>query len=307
MKGLFSVLAAWLALSPFAWSGENVDKEIEDARRQVDEAARHLADLYKQHYAAGHGENRAMLGVLLNMESKQRGVALIGVTPGGGAEKAGLRAGDLIVRIGDRDLTKVDVPARELSGFMKDVEPGASVEIVYLRDGERMQTEITTHARSAHIVAMLNANMDDLDIDLSGIETELEALGHLPQVKEIRMRAGSAKHGLMTVDGDLAEYFDVSAGVIVIEPPATSELRAGDVLLKVGDTEIDGITQAATLLDGMQADAEVQVKRHGKRRTVVVKPDEFAALSDKTMKRVIRIKHPDHQPDEVVNVEIIDD
>jgi len=313
MTRLFLALVASLAVGSIAWAGESLEQEIEQAREQLDQAARQLAELHKQKYNMGDGEKKAMLGILLHQGSEKPGVALVGVTPGSGAQEAGLRSGDLIVEVGDVSLSDAEKPHRALSEFMQGVEPGDDVKVVYMRGDERRETNVATKARSAHIVAMLGtglAGLEDLDIDLSGIDHEIEAaLSHLPDVrKEIWMHAGGSRHGLMAVEGDLADYFDVSQGVIVLEPAAGSMLKAGDVILSIDGTDVGGVDGAARLLDAMEADAEVQVKRQGKRTIVVVKPDEFAALTDKTMTRVIRVKHPDQDQDEVVvQVEIVDD
>lgn len=316
MARLFLALVAMLVVGSMAWAGENLEQEIEQARERLDQAARQLAELHRQQYNMGHGEKKAMLGVLIQQGSKKPGVALVGVTPGGGAQEAGLRSGDLIVEIGGVALNEVDEPHLALSEFMQGVEPGDDVRVVYLRGEERLETEVATKARSAHIVAMLGtsmADLEDLDIDLSGISDELTlAFEHVPGSSNQvwATHATASRHRLMAVDGDLAEYFDVSAGVIVVEPPPGSALKAGDVLLNIGATKVEGVNAVVKLLDGMDADAKFQVKRQGKRRTVVVKPDEFAAIANKSAKRIVRVETRDSgdtREEVMVNVEVVDD
>ena len=47
MARLCLALVAWLVLSPMAWAGEKLEKEIQQAREQLDQAAQHLAHLHK--------------------------------------------------------------------------------------------------------------------------------------------------------------------------------------------------------------------------------------------------------------------
>ena len=69
------------------------------------------------------------------------GAKLDGVAPGGPAEKAGLKAGDVIVKFGSKDVK--DVVA--FLTAMSEKKPGDTVEVVVKRDGkeERFQVKLT--------------------------------------------------------------------------------------------------------------------------------------------------------------------
>jgi len=86
------------------------------------------------------GEPRAWMGVELGQLSEQLG-GYFGVDDGEGAlvqevvigspaEKAGLKAGDVIVRVGDED---VEEPA-DVIAALEDAEPGDTVEVAVVRD-----------------------------------------------------------------------------------------------------------------------------------------------------------------------------
>ena len=51
--------------------------------------------------------------------------------PGSTAARAGLRDGDVLVRLGDSTLNSFD----DLRAALRDARPGQTVQIVYLRDG----------------------------------------------------------------------------------------------------------------------------------------------------------------------------
>ena len=67
------------------------------------------------------------------------GVLLAGTRPGGPAEKAGLRRGDILVEL-------AGTPVRDVNDFMyvlRRVKPGQTSTAVVLRDGQRLQVEVT--------------------------------------------------------------------------------------------------------------------------------------------------------------------
>ncbi|WP_405681721.1 S1C family serine protease [Streptomyces sp. NBC_01238] len=67
------------------------------------------------------------------------GVALVSVTKGGAAQKAGLRAGDIITRIGDQPVTTIT----SLSEALASDKPGRKVTVTYLRNGAEKTVQVT--------------------------------------------------------------------------------------------------------------------------------------------------------------------
>mgnify|MGYP002622294882 CR=1 FL=1 len=72
------------------------------------------------------------------------GAKLVEVNQGGAADKAGLRSGDVIVRVGDRLVTDPDVLIAEIRSH----RPGDTVTIAYERDGRSAETQVTLAAQS---------------------------------------------------------------------------------------------------------------------------------------------------------------
>jgi S1-C subfamily serine protease len=290
----------------------DLEQQIDEMRQQIDEAARQLADLQTKKYAMGTGSKKAMLGILLGEHSNQDGVELVGVTPGGGAKQAGLQAGDLIVQLNDLSLTETDNPMRALSKYMKDVAPGDELIVVYERDDQRQTTTITTQARSAHMLQLITENLENLDLDFDlnlDLDLDLEKLIGLSDMeKQVWVHKDETSKRLMAVSGDLAAYFDVKEGVIVLEPPTGSELKAGDVLLTVAGEDIADLESATEVLGNIDEQTQVTVKRRGKRHTINVKADEFADASPVSQTRIVRIENSSDGHDHVqVKVKIIDD
>ena len=67
------------------------------------------------------------------------GVLLSGVRPGGAAEKAGMRRGDILVRLGTHDIRSVE----DLMYVLNDSKPGETVKAVVERGGKRVEVEAT--------------------------------------------------------------------------------------------------------------------------------------------------------------------
>jgi S1-C subfamily serine protease len=67
------------------------------------------------------------------------GVAIVSVRKGGAAQKAGLRAGDIITRIGDTRVTTITSLSEALAGD----ESGQEVSVTYRRRGAEKTAEVT--------------------------------------------------------------------------------------------------------------------------------------------------------------------
>jgi S1-C subfamily serine protease len=79
-----------------------------------------------------------ILGVGLG-EVSERGTPLTSVTRGGPAGRAGLRTGDVVVRVGGREATVEGA----LPSAIARLAPGARVEVRYLRDGDERSATVT--------------------------------------------------------------------------------------------------------------------------------------------------------------------
>ncbi len=89
------------------------------------------------------GERRVSLGTIPDYAFAGPGVRITGTTPGSPAEKAGLREGDIIVKIGDETVGSM----REFADALKAFAPGAQVTVTYRREGQTRSVEATLVAR----------------------------------------------------------------------------------------------------------------------------------------------------------------
>jgi membrane-associated protease RseP (regulator of RpoE activity) len=82
-------------------------------------------------------------GIAADGGSESDGVTLGQVVAGSAADRAGLREGDVLVRLGDRPVNGFP----ELVAALRRHRPGDTVRVLYLRDGSEHETTATLDAR----------------------------------------------------------------------------------------------------------------------------------------------------------------
>jgi hypothetical protein len=87
----------------------------------------------------------AYLGTVPDMTDSPGGVLLSGVRAGSPAEKAGLMAGDILVRIGSKAIADLQA----MTDVLRSHKAGDVVEIEYLRGGTRKTVSVTFGTRSS--------------------------------------------------------------------------------------------------------------------------------------------------------------
>ncbi len=87
---------------------------------------------------------RAYLGTIPDYaQGENEGLGLSGVTPGAPAEKAGVRAGDVVVRLADREIRDI----YDYTYAIDFLEIGSPTEIVVVREGERITLTLVPASR----------------------------------------------------------------------------------------------------------------------------------------------------------------
>ena len=294
----------------------DVEQQLAQARKRLDEAALELARLHESVEVSAHkkGGRRAMLGVLIDDPKRRDGVFISGVTPGGGAAAAGLRSGDVLLAIDGQVMDgSQGHPHSHISQIMKGVTPGKTVAVRYLRNGEKAETKIVTQA-SGHYAASL-AGLDhggshkkriEIDMDCFKPEALLQELSNSLGIDfdhDVAADSSTNAHRsvvqmhndtpyLVDLNEDLAGYFNTDSGVLVVRPPAgNSSLKAGDVLDQVAGKPVTDVQDALAMLQLGDADKPIklQVIRQGKTRQVKIAPNLLSAPDT----RVIRISGDD--------------
>ncbi len=89
------------------------------------------------------GAGGAFLGIGADLRAGWDGVRLGSIVPGSGAERAGLQAGDVLVRLDDTGLQAF----ADLRALLDRHRPGDTLQLVYLRDGLDRATSVTLGTR----------------------------------------------------------------------------------------------------------------------------------------------------------------
>jgi hypothetical protein len=125
----------------------------EDLRRASQEVARLHREINRPPRPAAApdapgGSDRAVIGVVLG-DSTRSGVPVLGVSPDGPAERAGIQQGDLIVAMMGAELIGEGKakPRDLLSEVMDGVKVGDELVITVLRDGQRIDHTVTADRR----------------------------------------------------------------------------------------------------------------------------------------------------------------
>jgi C-terminal processing protease CtpA/Prc len=207
--------------------------QMDAARHRLEVAAQQLAALSAQMYgpmtkrfAAFGGPPRALIGVQLDDSSGEAGARVREVSPGGPAEQAGVRAGDLIVGVNGANVRGQE-PAGRVVELLHDVKPGDKVHLKVLRDGKTQDLTVTARPDGNDFFVGLN----------------LPDLPQLPQVRALAPWGGApmiirgpvADMELARLTPGLGRYFGTDSGVLVVRAPPEGGLglQDGDVILSI--------------------------------------------------------------------------
>lgn len=230
-----------------------LEQQLQQAQQKLQAAAQQVARLSMQ--LNGPDIERAMrmrffrpdhaiLGVTISdaedAAEDGKGVKISAVTPGGPAEKAGLRAGDVITGINDATFkSKRDASAADrLVEFMDDVKPGDNLKVAYLRAGKAA----TAGIKAGH-----------LDRDSFAYAFRAPPAPPAPPTAPVppappvapmpphfawfmNMDPAWGDMQLVPLSKTLGQYFGTEKGLLVVHAPPQDvlKLQDGDVILNIG-------------------------------------------------------------------------
>ena len=85
------------------------------------------------------GGSRPYFGSIPDFGSEAAGYAIQGVAPDGPADRAGIKAGDLIVQMGDRKITGLD----DFDLALRRFKAGEEIPVVVVRGGKKVPLKVT--------------------------------------------------------------------------------------------------------------------------------------------------------------------
>jgi serine protease Do len=228
------------------------------------------------------------------LSGEPRGVGVREVVKGSPAEKAGLRANDVIIRFDGEPVTSV----RKLTRLIEESAPEHTARLTVLRGGSEQELSATLTRREPFVSAG-GEGLFNISPDMFGDAMRLgdEAVRNSEQWKlnEKKMREkweemarkhpslfGSTRRIGVTTNAlgkQLADYFGVTHGLLVSSveegsPAEKAGLKAGDIVTEADGQKVEDTDDLTRALSAKQeGEVTLTVVRDRKPRTVRVTPE----------------------------------
>ena len=238
-------------------------------------------------------EGRPRMGVLL-AETTQReawdslGAKLSAVTPGGPAEEAGLKAGDIIVTANGKALGRKDrreeSPNQKLVATINELEEGDALQVEFLRDGKRASATVKVRElrSESYAFSMFTPDSNQFRFDVARPDLALTWEG--PQEGRIARVAPNListfmpfqwfNMELVELNEGLGSYFGTTEGLLVVRAPddESFQLKSGDVILSIDGRAPTSPAHALRIMRSYEPgeSMKIDIMREKKRQTVTV-------------------------------------
>ena len=234
-------------------------------------------------------ENRGRIGVVVNTaanaDSDKIGARIVAVTPSGPADKAGLKAGDVITKFNGTPLGGVSAgsddeeqsgPGMKLVELARALDPGDTVKIEYRRGNDAKQATLVAEE-------VEGGGPFAITIPDGGFRGIVPRIEIPPMAETPRWEMGNMGMSfcfgdawcslqLVNLNADLGEYFGTREGVLVIRAPGDSSLplKAGDVILTIGGRKATTPEHAMRILHSYDngESVSIEVMRHQRKLTL---------------------------------------
>lgn len=263
-----------------------VEARMRDAERALANAARQMAELSMERLPRVErierfvqGGRGPVLGVTIGSDDSSEpvaGVELLGVSPGGAAAEAGLRAGDVITSINSEELTADNSQEANsiLLDFMQGVEEGDALEIEYLRNGKSASVELTPRPIENNVFAF---GFDGQNFEVPDVHVAPN-FGGVNKFIWTSRAGGFGDMELVKLTERLGSYFGAEDGLLVVRAPEDEELQLedGDVILNIDGRQPTSVAHAMRILGSYEGGEElkIEIMRDKRKRTITLEiPD----------------------------------
>jgi serine protease Do len=205
-----------------------------------------VVDIYNDLIGSSHKVIRGSIGIIFNQGLSgavnrvygfKNGVVVRTIQPGGPAEKAGLKAGDILLTVDGRAIKDGDDLVNEIASR----RPGSSIRLGYMRDGKQADLTVTIGDRDK-VFAELGEHQAETNPDEKGDAGEaiLGIVVHeIPAVIAAKLHSpGVMIQSVRT--GSFADLQGLQPGLVIVrvnkQPTGTKdEFNAVVSKLKTGD------------------------------------------------------------------------
>jgi S1-C subfamily serine protease len=286
---------------------ESVQIEVEvrmrEAEQRLAQAAQQMAELsmqrlprMQQFQSFVRGGQGPVLGVTISSDNDSdpvEGVEILGVSPGGAAEEAGVRSGDVITSINDEQLMSENSQQANavLVDFMKGIEQGDTLDIEYLRNGKSGTTEITPRPNDHNVFAF-----EFEDSDFAG--PNMQFAPNVGGMNNFIVRSHVGGFGdmeLVKLTDRLGSYFGTDDGLLVVRAPEDDELQLedGDVIINIDGRSPTSVSHAMRILGSYESGEElkIEIMRDKRKRKITLEvPDNRQSSGQPGRVREVREK-----------------
>ena len=212
--------------------------------------------------------NHAMLGV--TTEKIETGVRIQDITKESGAEKAGLKEGDVITMIDDKKIEDPD----ELSKVIREHKPGDKVTVTFLRDKkeQKVTAELTKWKGMNMFTTTPGFKMDMGDMNMEGMMPKIQTMPPVRAPQGFSWSGAGPKLGISVQDTDDGK------GVKVIDVDEESNaakagIKEDDIITEVDGKAVNGADEIAKVIRESKDKVSVMIKlqRSGKTQNIEVK------------------------------------
>lgn len=201
-----------------------------------------------------------------------RGVAIEKVVEDSPAAKAGLQAGDVILRFNGEEVTS----SRKLTRLVSEVAPDHQVKLTISRNGSERDVTVTVGKRNEMSAKMYEPLLKTQIGKLEGLDKDkLFSTYSFGSYRRIGVST-------MQLNKQLAEHFGVGSGkgVLVTEvsensPAAKAGIKAGDVIIAVDGEEVAQVGELSRAINKKkEGEITLTLIRNRGQQTIRVTPEE---------------------------------
>jgi S1-C subfamily serine protease len=214
-----------------------------------------------------HGRIGVVVRSDASPETDKVGAKIEGVTPGGPADKAGLKVGDIITKFNGTSLADVKAededasgPGRKLVELARRLQPNDTVRVEFRRGSDTKQATLVAADMGGKFQMEMPGSPEIPWVPMPGMD-HFEMFGSPWGDLE-----------LVSLNSDLGEYFGTKDGVLVVKAPtdSTLPLKGGDVITSIGGRKPANPSHAMRILRSYEKGETVSIEilRKQKRMTL---------------------------------------
>jgi predicted metalloprotease with PDZ domain len=179
---------------------DGMREQMRELSKKMAEMSAKLGDVGPRSYAWRYigDQDRGMIGVVLS--KGEHGTQVDAVTPGGPADKAGVKNGDVIVKVRGEDLEgSSGDSAKFLNDALRNLKVGQEVTLTLQRDGKNVDAKVKAERREPFNFVY---SIDNAEVDAEQIRKEVDRAMHdahmsKEQAEQIRKQAlDAARQGI---------------------------------------------------------------------------------------------------------------